>query len=197
MCELPVFYATTEGQTRRIAERLSAMLHERGIDSQPIDVTSNDARQVDWRGVRAVAVGASVHAGRHQVAIEDFIRANRDELSARPSAFFSVSMRAASPAPADQHAALQLARTFAAGTSWQPRHMTALAGRLAYTKYGWLTRWFIKRIARRTGLATDTSQDHEYTDWNQVARLAEDLVAELHRGVVTRNPVASQQEKAS
>ena len=61
MCELPVFYATTEGQTRRIAERLAALLHERGLDSRAIDVRSPDARDVDWVAVRAVAVGASVH----------------------------------------------------------------------------------------------------------------------------------------
>ncbi len=191
MNELPVFYATTEGQTRRIAERLSAMLHERGVDSQPIDVTEPGARRVDWREVRAVIVGASVHGGRHQAAIEDFIRANRDELNARPSAFFSVSMRAASPAPADQNAAQELARTFAAGTGWQSNRVTALAGRLAYTKYGWPTRWFIKRIAKRGGLATDTTRDHEYTDWIQVAGLAGDMAAALRRGAATGDQIAS------
>jgi menaquinone-dependent protoporphyrinogen oxidase len=191
MCEAPVFYATTEGQTRHIAERLSAMLHERGVGSEAIAVTSNDARRLDWRGVRAVAVGASVHRGRHQAAIEDFIRANRDELNARPSVFFSVSMHAASPAPADRHAAQQLGRTFAAGTGWQPRQVIALGGRLAYTKYGWLMRWVIKRIARRGGLSTDTSQDHEYTDWTQVARLAEDLARAVRRDPVAGDRIAS------
>jgi menaquinone-dependent protoporphyrinogen oxidase len=184
MTEVPVFYATTEGQTRRIAERLSAVLQERGVDSQAIDLTAPGARQFDWQGVRAVSVGASVHGGRHQAAIEDFIRANRDELNARPSAFFSVSMRAASPAPADQHTAQQLARTFAAGTGWHPTHVITLAGRLAYTKYGWLKRWFVKRIAMRDGLATDTTRDHEYTDWTQVSALADALLAAIHAGTI-------------
>ncbi|HEX7777907.1 MAG TPA: flavodoxin domain-containing protein, partial [Vicinamibacterales bacterium] len=69
MCELPVFYATTDGQTHRIAERLAALLHERGLESRAIDVRSPDAREVDWGAVRGVAVGASVHGGRHQRAI--------------------------------------------------------------------------------------------------------------------------------
>ena len=191
MCELPVFYATTEGQTRRIAERLAALLHERGLDSRAIDVRSPDARDVDWLAVRAVAVGASVHGGRHQPAIEAFVRANRDALQARPSAFFSVSMRAASPFLGERQGARQLAQSFVNAAGWQPSHVVALAGRLAYTAYGWLTRWFMCRIAKRGGLATDTSQDHEYTDWAQVARLADDLAASEPLASPSRDRVAS------
>jgi menaquinone-dependent protoporphyrinogen oxidase len=182
MCELAVFYATTEGQTRRIADRLVALLHDRGIDARQIDVRSDDLRRLDWGGVRLAVVGASVHAGRHQRAIDEFVRANRDALNARPSAFFSVSMRAASPEPADAASACQLAQTFVHAAGWQPASIIALAGRLAYTQYGWLTRAVIKRIARRAGLATDTSRDHEYTDWVQVRHFADELAATLRRG---------------
>jgi menaquinone-dependent protoporphyrinogen oxidase len=182
MCELPIIYATTEGQTRRIADRLVALLHDRGIDARQIDVRSDDVRQLDWSGVRLVVVGASLHAGRHQRAIEEFIRANRDVLNARPSAFLSVSMRAASPRPVDAEAARQLAVTFVNAAGWHPAHVIALGGRLAYTQYGWLTRAVIKRIARRAGLATDTTRDHEYTDWMQVTRFADELAATLRHG---------------
>jgi menaquinone-dependent protoporphyrinogen oxidase len=191
MCEFPVFYATTEGQTRRIAERLSAHIHQHGIDSRAIDVFSAGAQDVDWRGVRGVAVGASVHGGRHQQAIEDFIRGNRDQLALRPSGFFSVSMRAASPMPADRESARQLATSFLAGTGWQPEQVISLAGRLAYTSYGWITRWVIKRIARRGGLATDTTRDHDYTDWTQVRGFAEALAAAVHRAAPRDHRAAS------
>ncbi|MGE5836736.1 MAG: flavodoxin domain-containing protein [Acidobacteriota bacterium] len=181
MCELPVFYATTEGQTRRIAERLSALLHERGIDSRAIDMTSADAQELDWRRVRVVAVGAPVYRGRHQPAIDTFVRRHTEELNGRPSAFFSVSLRAASPGAANRDAARQVALKLLTETGWRPGQVTILAGRLAYTKYGWLMRWVMKRIARKAGLAIDTSRDHEYTNWDEVARLADDLAAELHR----------------
>jgi len=181
MSEFPVFYATTDGQTRRIAERLADLLHERGIDSRPVDVTSAEAEPVDWHGVRAVAVGASVRREKHQPAIEAFLRRHRDELNARPAVFFSVSLRAASPGPADRDAARQVALKLLDETGWRPGQVTILAGRLAYTKYGWLMRWVMKRIARKAGLATDTSRDHEYTNWDEVGRLADDLAAEFHR----------------
>ena len=181
MCELPVFYASTDGQTCRIAERLADLLHERGIDSWPIDVTSPAAQRVEWRDVRAVAVGAPVRGGRHQPAIEAFVRRYRDELNARPAAFFSVSLRAASPGAADRDAARDVALKLLTETGWRPGQVTILAGRLAYTKYGCLMRWVMKRIARKAGLAIDTSRNHEYTNWDEVARLADDLAAELHR----------------
>lgn len=181
MCELPIFFATTDGQTRRIAERLAELLHERGIDSRAIDVTPGDAGQEDWRGVRAAAVGAPVRAGRHHPTIETFIRRHCDDLNARPTAFFSVSLRAAAPGAADRDAARQVAANLLTETGWRPRQVTILAGRLAYTKYGWLMRWVMKRIARKAGLAIDTSRDHEYTNWDEVARLADDLAAELRR----------------
>ena len=66
-------------------------------------------------------------------------------------------------------------------TGWRPGQVTILAGRLAYTKYGWLMRWVMKRIARKAALAIDTSRDHEYTNWDEVGRLADDLAAEFHR----------------
>ncbi len=61
MCEIPVFYATTEGQTRRIAERLATLFKEHGLASAAIDVESERAALFNWRPVRAVLLGASLH----------------------------------------------------------------------------------------------------------------------------------------
>jgi menaquinone-dependent protoporphyrinogen oxidase len=82
MCEIPVFYATTEGQTRRIAKRLAAILENRGFDSQAIDVGTPDAWRVDWSHVRGAILGASVHRGKHQPAALAFARTHARELQA-------------------------------------------------------------------------------------------------------------------
>src|SRR3954471_15103937 len=73
-CEVPVFYATTEGQTRRIAERLVTIFREKGFTTRTIDVDTSDADCVDWRSVRGALVGASLHAHRHQRAAKTFVR---------------------------------------------------------------------------------------------------------------------------
>ena len=61
---------------------------------------------------------------------------------------------------------------------WAPDHKTILAGGLPYRKYGWLMRLLMKRIVRKSGGDTDTSQNHEYTDWAQVEQFAANFTAE-------------------
>jgi menaquinone-dependent protoporphyrinogen oxidase len=171
-CEIPVFYATTEGQTRRIADRLVAIFRKVGFASDAFDVSSPDVGDVDWRRVRAAVVGASLHAGRHQRSAEKFVRVHAADLNAHPSAFFSVSLAVASPAPAEREEAARLASRFPGRAGWHPREIACIAGRCAYTQYGLVTRLVMRRIARRRGAPTDTSRDFEFTDWNDVARLA-------------------------
>jgi flavodoxin len=105
MHDVLVFYATSEGQTRRIAERIAADMRARGFGSRAIDVTTADAARVVWDNVRGVLLGASLHAGRHQAAAIEFAQAFRDRFNMYPSAFFSVSLSAASANRSRGHAA--------------------------------------------------------------------------------------------
>ena len=175
-CDIPVFYATTEGQTRRIAERLVAIFREKGFTSRALDVASSNADYVDWPHVHAAVVGASLHAHRHQRSAEAFVREHAGVLSSHPSAFFSVSLAAISPNPAERDEAARIAATFPVRTGWRPNEIVSVAGRLAYTRYGFLTRLIMKWIARRQGGPTDTSRDYEFTNWDDVARLADAVV---------------------
>ncbi len=54
-------------------------------------------------------------------------------------------------------------------------YIEMIAGALKYTQYNWFIRWVMKGIARKEGGSTDTSRDHEYTDWRQVAAYARRL----------------------
>jgi menaquinone-dependent protoporphyrinogen oxidase len=175
-CDIPVFYATSEGQTRRVADHLVAIFRAKGFTSRAVDVASFDADYVDWARVRATVVGASLHAHRHQRAAKAFVREHAGDLNSHPSAFFSVSLAAASPIPAERDAAAQIASEFPSRVGWHPREIACVAGRLAYTQYGWLTRFVMKRIARRHDAPTDTTRDYELTNWNSVARLADSVV---------------------
>ena len=51
----------------------------------------------------------------------------------------------------------------------------SFTGAVAYTRYGWWYRWYLKRISRRKGLPTDTSRDWDFTEWSEVERFAEKL----------------------
>jgi len=176
MIQIPIFYATTEGQTARIAEQLAVLFREAGYASAAIDVDSPRIETFDWAPVKAVIVGASLHLGRHQASAASFVRAHLHRFLGRPSAFFSVSLSAASVNSAEVREAQRIAREFCANAGWNPDRIVTFAGRLAYSKYGWLKRWMMQRIARKEGGPTDTSRDHELTDWTAVSALAAEIM---------------------
>jgi menaquinone-dependent protoporphyrinogen oxidase len=179
MHDVLVFYATSEGQTRRIAERIAADIGARGFNVRTIDVTTADAGRVVWDKVRGVVLGASLHAGRHQRAAVEFARIFRHRFNLYPSAFFSVSLSAASKNPDEVATAARLARELPEQAGWQPTIVECFAGRLAYTRYGWLMRQIMRRIARKEGGPVDTARDHELTDWDAVARFATRMAEEI------------------
>jgi menaquinone-dependent protoporphyrinogen oxidase len=174
MCDIPVFYATTEGQTRRIAERLAHMLKTRGFDSRAIDVGTPDAWRIDWFRVRGAILGASLHAGKHQGSALAFARMHAGELHRCPSIFFSVSPGAASKHPRERAAARRRAEDFVACAHWQPRSIHCI-GRLASARDGLLERLGLRMIATRGGGSTDTCEEHEYVDWNAVEQVAREM----------------------
>jgi len=187
MCAIPVFYATTHGQTKRIAEAIADALRADGHASFALDVTSEAGHHFDWRPVRGAVLAASLHAGRHQASATNFAREHIARLNAMPSWFVSVSLSAASTRVEERAAAERLARAFAEGVGWTPNRVSCVAGRLAYTQYSFFTRWFMRRIARKEGGPTDTSRDHELTDWNALARLSQQFGRDVWEGVEVRD----------
>lgn len=193
MCELPVFYATSEGHTRLIAERLAARLRGLALDSRAIPIVCEETSHFDWSRVQGAVLAASIHAGRHQAEARAFAHLNAASLSAVPSLFVSVSLAAASSDPAEVRAVTDIARRFVADAGWQPTRVAPIAGCLAYTKYNWLVRGVMRRIAKKEGGSTDTTRDHVYTDWTAVDGLAD----ELARAVRQRETEALSQRVAS
>ena len=98
-----------------------------------------------------------------------------------PSAFFSVSLTAASDQPEDQAEVRQYLDHFIQETGWHPDMIAHFAGALAYSKYGLVKRLVLQTIARRTHEPTDTSHDYELTDWGEVTHFAEAFTAMVAR----------------
>ena len=177
---VPVFYATTDGQTRRIAEQIASTLREQGLVSEARDV-SHEVPSVDWVHVVGVVLGAPIYAGRHQQAAVDFATSEAGHLSVRPSAFFSVSLSAGSRNPAEVDAAHALAKSFVSAAGWQPLRLACFAGKLAYTRYGFVKRQIMRFIAWHEGAPTDARRDYEFTDWAAVRRFALDVAEDVQR----------------
>lgn len=168
MSRILLLYATTEGQTARIAERIARTLTQKGhgVHLSPADTA------VDPATYDAVMIGASIHYGHHPAYLHALVRRHRDALSARPCAFFSVSLSAGGPRP-KLAAAQRYLDKFLRKTGWQPQLTASFAGALKYSLYGPIKRRVMIVFVGLGGGNTDTTQDYEYTDWDAVERFAD------------------------
>jgi menaquinone-dependent protoporphyrinogen oxidase len=174
MARTLIVYASHHGQTAKIVERMAARLRGHGHE---VTVWRADrvAPGASIAGFDAYLVAGSVELGRHQRSVRDFVRSHLAELEAAPSAFVSVCGALIGGWSEGPSEARKYVDRFLAETGWHPRTARSLAGAVAYTKYGWFTRWMMKQISRKTGRPTDTSRDWEGTDWPAVDRLADEL----------------------
>ncbi|WP_254766490.1 flavodoxin domain-containing protein [Salinilacihabitans rarus] len=177
MLSFLVLYGTGEGQTARVAARVGDALVERGHDATVVDADAvPPGLSVD--DFDAVLVGASVHGGKHQPSVREFVASARDALAAKPTAFFQVSLSSA-----DERGEAQAAgyvEEFVADTGWNPDRIGLFGGALRYSKYGFLKRLLMRRIARRAVPEMpdpEPSGDVEFTDWDEVEAFAADVAA--------------------
>ena len=179
MARVLLAYGTAEGHTAKIAEHMAETLRALGHEAEVRPIGKiGPGEPADYD---ALVVGGSLHQGRHQRDVRAFVARHAGLLDARPSAFFSVSLAAASRNTAEREAAMRIAKTFVEASAWRPNGIASFAGALMYTRYGWFKRRLMRRIAAKEGGATDTSQDHDYTDWDEVARFAEAFSGEIER----------------
>jgi menaquinone-dependent protoporphyrinogen oxidase len=169
MANVLIVYGTTEGQTRKIAGKLAEFASEYGHAATVVDAGAG-SRALPHGRYDAVVVAASVHLGRHQVAVARLVRDNLKVLERLPAAFFSVSLSAAGQTSRQRRDAEKCADAFLRQTGWRPALVRPVAGALAYSRYGPLTRAMMRFIAWREGGDTDTARDFEYTDWDRLRR---------------------------
>jgi menaquinone-dependent protoporphyrinogen oxidase len=174
MASIYIPYGTVEGQTARIAEFIADVMQAHGHSAKAVNI--KDAGDGIPDGYDAVLVGASVHMGKHEDYVRDFVQKNREGLERLPSALFSVSMAA----HGDTENAESYVEKFEEETGWRPAQVALFSGALLYTQYGFIKRLVMKKIASDKGSPdTDTSRDYVYTEWDGVKRFAEDFLARL------------------
>jgi menaquinone-dependent protoporphyrinogen oxidase len=171
MSNILIIYGTSEGQTARISEHISQVLKEEG-HAVELANAHKLPKDFDLQNFDGVMVGASVHLGKHDRRIVDFVKANLAVLQEKPSAFFSVSLSAAGDDDRHEADIERLLTEFSEQTGWHPDRMEAIAGALMYTQYNLIVRFLMKRISKKEGGDTNTSRDYEYTDWDGVTEFA-------------------------
>ena len=165
-----ILYATTDGQTGKIARAIGRTLHDVGV--QALVVNAADAQGARPEDFDAVIVAASVHAGGYQRSVVRWVRAHLVGLNGRPTAFVSVCLGVLQHDPVVDREIAAIAERFFGKTLWRPHEVKVVAGALMYTKYWWWKRLAMRRIVAKAHGDIDTSRDFEYTDWEDVALFA-------------------------
>jgi menaquinone-dependent protoporphyrinogen oxidase len=179
-----ILYATREGHARRIAEHIADDLGSRGLTAELADARGLPREFSLDHFTTAIVIG-SVHVGEHEKELVEFVKRHVRDLETIGSAFISVSLSQAgvedpqaSPERRAQCAAdaQRMIDRFLAETGWLPSKTKPVAGALMYSKYSFLVRFVMKRIAARAGASTDASRDHIFTDWAALDRFVGELV---------------------
>jgi menaquinone-dependent protoporphyrinogen oxidase len=176
-----VVYGTTEGQTRKIAGFITDHLRKKGSTVALVDSTEVP-KGFSLDGFDAVIAAGSVHNGRHQASLFEFARKHRAALQAKPAALVSVSLSMASDDKEDRLDAVACAERFVEAAEWKPTVVHLVAGALRYTQYDFFKGWMLKMIAGAKGASTDTSKDHEFTDWKDLEAFADAFIAQVGEG---------------
>ncbi|MFP4327321.1 MAG: flavodoxin domain-containing protein [Paracoccaceae bacterium] len=158
-----IAYATTEGQTRRIARFAADRLSDAGHAVELLPVA--DAQGLDWARIEAVILAGSLHMGKLQPELHDFAAAHAPALNARRSALIQVSLAAAGEDAEERAEIVRIAEAFCIATGWTPDVTLQVAGAFRFTQYDFFRRWAMRWIAAQKGEQVRADEDREYTDW--------------------------------
>jgi menaquinone-dependent protoporphyrinogen oxidase len=160
---IAVLYATIEGHTRSIAERIAARLGDAGheVALAEANAGADPARALDGAG--AALLAAPIHAGQYPTPFVHLVEAEGARLAAIPTAFVSVTL-AIIGEEEERREAVAYAERLTERTGWHPGRVHHAAGALRYSEYDFFKRWIMRLIARRHGYDAGKG-DREFTDW--------------------------------
>jgi len=174
-----LYYATRDGQSRRIAEHIFGRLAESETLGPPQDLTVTPPAPDELTSASVIVLVAAVRYGKHLPEADRFLAVYRSLASPPPLALASVNLTARKSAKTTATGNAYL-RKLIARHRLAPALAVAFAGRLDYRRYGWLDRQIIRFIMLLTRGPTDPETSIEYTSWPAVDEFAA-RIAELVR----------------
>lgn len=168
---MELFYATRDGQSRRIAERIANRLAELGIPTFPRDLAGIALAPSSLAGARLVVVVAAVRYGRPLPEADQFLAGYGMLREPPPLVLLSVNLTARKPGKDTVEGNAYLRKSIARHRL-APALALAIAGRLDYSRYRWLDRQLIRFIMKLTGGPTDPKTCIDYTPWDVVDDVA-------------------------
>jgi menaquinone-dependent protoporphyrinogen oxidase len=171
MKRIAIVISTQSGHTKKVAEFLADQLIGKGIDFDLFNVELGQTPSAKkLKSYDAVVIGCPVYLGDFSQRLLDWTWDHREDLSELRCGLFTVSMNAADPRSKAREVDDKVLKNFLRQTDFHPRFVASFAGALAYTKYNFFKRCVLQGISAAAGGPTDTSQDYELTNWDEVSR---------------------------
>lgn len=162
-----IVFATTEGQTRKIAQFCASHCIAQGHSA--LVIRAEDAEDLALAPFDAAILAGSVHMGQVQQTLADFAKAHANGLNGMVSLFLQVSLAVAG-GDAEEKADLDhISERFCQTAGWTPTRTLQVAGAFRFGEYDFFKRWAMRWIAAQKGEVVDPHGDTEYTDWPQLS----------------------------
>jgi menaquinone-dependent protoporphyrinogen oxidase len=161
-----VAYASKYGYTAEIAERIGQVLREAGLQADVLPA-KQVKRSTDYQ---AVVLGSGVYIGMWRKEAASFIKANEQDLAAKPVWLFS-----SGPTGEGNLDELLDGWKFPSGLQAvadrvHPRGITVFRGAVEMKRLNGLERWMMNRVGVAEG---------DFRDWENIAAWAKGIAAEL------------------
>jgi menaquinone-dependent protoporphyrinogen oxidase len=178
--KIMIVYATTEGQTRKVARYVFDWIAEAGHASELIPAA--EAEGLDPSGFDGAVVAGSLHGGRYQAELVDWTKGAAPALGRVPTLFLSVSLSAAGKDAGDWEGLAGCVERFVRETGWTPGRVEHVAGAFRFSEYAFFKAWAMRWIAAERDDNVKAGEDKEYTDWEALGALLRDWTAGLPAG---------------
>ena len=180
MTDVALFYASHDGQTRRIADYLAVRMEVEGADVFSLDLGKAGFDRYNVPDPEVVVLIAPVRYGSHLKPVDRFVRENRAFLMQKRLILVSVNLTARKPgkdSPENNPYLLKWVK----GHRLNPERVAVFAGRLDYGLYSWWEKQVIRLIMKMTGGPTNLNVCVDYTQWEKVKELASLIVGVRER----------------
>lgn len=175
---MQLYYASRDGQARKIAIRIAERLARHGVAAPPVDLATAQPSPAEIAPAGMVVAVLAVRYGRHLPEAVEFVKTFALLHRPPPLALASVNLTARKPGKDTAEGSVYL-RKLIAHHRLKPALATAFAGKLDYPRYSFFDKHIIRFIMLMTGGPTDPTAVVEYTDWDKVDAFA-DGIAETY-----------------
>lgn len=172
-----IVYATTDGQTRKIARFVADRLADTGHSAEMLPAA--DAGDVAVDRFDGVILAGSLHVSGFQKPLAAFARNAAPALNTARTLFLTVSLTAAGDHEEDWDGLHKAVADFIRETGWTPGRTEHVAGAFRFTEYDFFRAWAMRWIAAQRDKAAAAQQTTEYTDWAALGGVIDDWVAGL------------------